>query len=214
MRDEFPERIKRIIAERAGHRCSYPSCRAATYGPQENSAGSINIGIAAHICAASPGGPRFDSAMSAEQRVHPDNGIWLCQTHAKLVDNDPQHYPVAELLRWKKEAEGMASLLVGRSQVDLTPSDRELTAEEQELICWAHKGGGHILLLCPDYPADWVRAGPKDFLDMADPSVGARYCDALRRLVGRSLVRNDEGDHYMLTGVGFQVAEQLCPKTP
>ena len=28
----------------------------------------INIGVAAHICAAAPGGPRYDSAMTEEER--------------------------------------------------------------------------------------------------------------------------------------------------
>ncbi len=37
-----------------------------------------------------------------------ENGIWLCQTCAKLIDNDPTHYPAELLESWKSEAESAA----------------------------------------------------------------------------------------------------------
>jgi tetratricopeptide (TPR) repeat protein len=68
----------------------------------------ISIGVAAHITAASPGGPRYDANLTPEQRSHPDNGIWLCQSCAKLIDNDPERYTVAVLREWKVSAEERA----------------------------------------------------------------------------------------------------------
>jgi hypothetical protein len=98
-----------LLAKRVGHRCSNPGCRQATTGPQENPSKAINIGVAAHIAAASPGGPRFDPTMSSEDRAAPSNGIWLCQTCGKLVDNDPVRYPSALLNYWKATAEHRAA---------------------------------------------------------------------------------------------------------
>lgn len=110
MRDDFDEKTKQILARRVGYRCSNPNCRKLTSGPQEDPAKAINIGVAAHITAASPGGPRFDSTLSPVERKSPDNGIWLCQNCAKLIDSDEKRYSVALLKEWKKLSEQAALL--------------------------------------------------------------------------------------------------------
>jgi hypothetical protein len=69
-----------------------------------------NIGVAAHISAASPGGARYDETLTPETRSDISNGIWLCQTHAKLIDDDELTYTVAVLRDWKDTAEQMAAL--------------------------------------------------------------------------------------------------------
>lgn len=92
MRDDFTEAVKDSVASRVGFKCSNPDCRAPTAGPQTDSSKSLNLGVAAHITAASPGGPRYDPNLTPEQRRSPENAIWLCQTHAKLVDNDPTRF--------------------------------------------------------------------------------------------------------------------------
>lgn len=210
-RDDFTNEVKHTIAARAGNRCSNPECRASTHGPQEDPTGSINVGVAAHICAAAPGGPRYDATMSSEQRGKPENGIWLCQTHAKLIDNDTYRYSVDVLQRWKTDAERQASLLVGKPQVYSQPNGLGLTDEERELLCCAYKGQGNFFLMRPDYPGDWIRAGSRDFLDMADPSVAAIYLDAFKLLMSRALIQNAGGTLYKLTGDGFKLAAKLCP---
>ena len=103
-RDEFAKDTKRQIGRRAGWLCSDLECRSFTVGSNLAGDGEINLGIAAHICAAAPGGPRYDSAMTPEQRRSPENGIWLCQRHAKAVDNDPAAYSVERLREWKRLA--------------------------------------------------------------------------------------------------------------
>jgi hypothetical protein len=52
------------------------------------------IGKAAHICGAAPGpgSRRYDSSMTAEERAHIDNAIWLCADHADLIDRDEVTY--------------------------------------------------------------------------------------------------------------------------
>ena len=93
-RDDFSAPIKRTVAARAGYRCSNPKCRKQTSGPQADPAKAVNIGVAAHITAASQGGPRYDPELTSEERGSIDNTIWLCQTCAKLIDSDEPRYSV------------------------------------------------------------------------------------------------------------------------
>src|SRR5580704_773794 len=117
MSDEFSDQVKRVLANRVGHRCSNPECRALTSGPQDDSAKSVNVGVAAHITAASPGGPRYDPDLVPEERSAPSNGIWLCQNDGKLVDNDAARFTVDVLMKWKLDAETEAKERVGRTHV-------------------------------------------------------------------------------------------------
>ncbi len=110
MRDDFDEKTKQILARRVGYRCSNPNCRKLTTGPQEDTTKAISIGVAAHIKAASLGRPRFDPMMSAAERKSPENGIWLCQCCAKLIDSDEKRYSVDLLKAWKKLSEQAALL--------------------------------------------------------------------------------------------------------
>ena len=68
-RDDFTEATKLKIAKLAGWLCSFPTCRKPTVGATSDGQGVINIGTAAHICAAAPGGPRYDPNMSPEERA-------------------------------------------------------------------------------------------------------------------------------------------------
>ena len=66
-RDNFSAAVVRQVADRAADRCSI--CKANTVGPSAEFPSSVTrIGVAAHICAAAPGGPRYDPTMTAEQR--------------------------------------------------------------------------------------------------------------------------------------------------
>jgi len=107
MRDEFSAGVKQVLAHRAGYRCSKPNCRAATAGPSSESAhGKMNLGIAAHITAASsgPGARRYDPNLTSEKRRSASNGIWLCQVHAKEIDDDENRFSTDLLRAWKAHA--------------------------------------------------------------------------------------------------------------
>ena len=104
-RDDFTEKTKLKIAKRAGWLCSNPRCRCSTVGSNAEGDGEIVVGVAAHICAAASGGPRYDPAMTPEQRRSPDNGIWLCELHAKAVDSDVAEFTVERLHQWKAQAQ-------------------------------------------------------------------------------------------------------------
>lgn len=110
MRDDFSARIKERLAKRVGYHCS--NCWKQTVGPGGGADGISLIGVAAHICAAAPGGPRYDEKMSAEERSSIDNGIWLCQNCAHLIDTDTQRYSVDVLQTIKAEAEAKAHVKI------------------------------------------------------------------------------------------------------
>ena len=85
-RDEFTPATKRAIERQARGHCSNPVCRRLTSAATSDGAGEINIGEAAHICAAASGGPRYDKNMTIEERRGTENGIWLCDVCARAVD--------------------------------------------------------------------------------------------------------------------------------
>jgi hypothetical protein len=178
MRDDFPGQVKDLLAKRVAQRCSNLGCGKPTSGPQDDPTKAINIGVAAHITAASPDGPRYDSTLTPAERSSPENGIWLCQNCAKLIDNDAVRYPVATVRAWKAEAEHSAgkalemkaAVLAGRGDLfarlerlmpellaemrqDLVgrPLSREFVVYRTGLVYWAK---GHELVYHPDEHAD------------------------------------------------------------
>lgn len=102
-RDDFTNTTRNIIARRAAYICSNPSCRKLTIMPKENK--TICIGVAAHICAAAKGGPRYNTSMTQEERSSVQNGIWLCQTCSNYIDKDEKTFSVDLLQKWKKDME-------------------------------------------------------------------------------------------------------------
>ncbi len=116
--DDFPDKIVRVLADRVNCRCSNPKCRKPTSGPHQDPSKRITIGIAAHICAASPRGPRYDPLMTSKERKSPDNGIWLCSDCAKLIDTDETKFPIELLRNWKQIAESNAEKELGIPQPD------------------------------------------------------------------------------------------------
>ena len=207
-RDEFSATTKRILADRVGHRCSNPGCRASTCGPQVDPVRSMNVGVAAHITAAAQGGPRYDPSRSPAQRTHPTNGIWLCQNCAKLIDNDSVAFDEATLRSWKTQAEAEAFALVGHAVRAFAPSAGRLSEEEAELLI-ACAAQGEIARFSAAQCGDWVRAGGRDFVDLDDAAVAAVYLDALEGLIAKRLCRYEAGILYVLTGTGFKVARRL-----
>jgi hypothetical protein len=116
--DRFPEAVRRELELKAAARCSAPFCREATSAASAD--GRVaRIGVAAHIAAASPGGPRYDASMSAAERRSSSNGIWLCQDHARLIDVDPSRYSASLLREWKRIAERRPLLSAHGETADL-----------------------------------------------------------------------------------------------
>lgn len=101
MRDDFTAKTKDLLAKRVGFRCSI--CDRPTSGPGSTPEGIINLGVAAHISAASPGGPRYDDTLTKDDRISIENGIWLCQNCAHLIDSDEKNFTIEFLKKKNKE---------------------------------------------------------------------------------------------------------------
>ena len=74
-------------------------------GPKTGPSDVARVGVAAHVYAASQGGPRFDDNMTPDERKSIENGIWLCGACAILVDRDTERFSAETLFTWKKQAE-------------------------------------------------------------------------------------------------------------
>jgi hypothetical protein len=101
-RIDFTAKTKRIIASRSGYRCSFPECDNSTIGPGVKASDVVTNGVASHIYAASPGGPRGTGGLTEKELSSVENGIWLCDNHARIVDaNRGAKYPPEVLLSYK-----------------------------------------------------------------------------------------------------------------
>lgn len=93
----------RIALQRSYDKCAYPGCGddlvfdALVAADQGKSVGKI-----AHIRAASPDGPRYDPAMSDDERASADNLVVLCGTHHDAIDSQLDYHSVEFLHEAKR----------------------------------------------------------------------------------------------------------------
>lgn len=111
-RDDFKRKTIETLAKRVGYICSNPTCQKLTVGSNKEDSKSTLLGVAAHITAASIGGPRYDEKLTYEQRISIHNGIWLCANCATLIDKDIVRYTKEVLLEWKIVAEEKTSKML------------------------------------------------------------------------------------------------------
>ncbi len=202
------------LALRAGFRCSRPACGAITCGPHSDPEKWLSLGEAAHITAASPGGPRYDPSLTPEQRRDISNAIWLCSTCATLVDADESRHTVAELRAWKAGAEVNARMAL---EVSRQPSRAlGLTPEALQILIAASVHGEIHRLTAAQLTYPIIRAGSSDFFSADDALLGAMYAEAFESLLDARLVRHADGQLYTLTVQGLQLgraaAESLRPE--
>ena len=125
--------LAQVIAARAGLGCSNPRCRRATSGPHSDPEMMLDIGVAAHTVAVSPGGPRYVAELTPEERQSARNAIWLCNTCHLLIDVAPKKYSPELLHEWKADAERIAVAAMSTFQV----ASKRVSAgdEEIDLVC-------------------------------------------------------------------------------
>jgi hypothetical protein len=121
--NEKPKRLApstetlRELYLKSGNQCAFPGCRS----PMINPDGAF-VGQVCHIEAAEPGGERFNSAQSNEDRRKSSNLLLLCYQH-HVETNDVSAFSVARVTRIKQEHEKKFSDVVGsilKSVVDHT----------------------------------------------------------------------------------------------
>ncbi len=164
-RDNFNSLTWHKLRDSAGNVCSFPGCYVHTHGASSDGEGAVGIGVACHIKAAAPGGPRYDEFQTKDQRKHFDNGIWMCQTHSKLIDADDSAYSVETLIEWKQKAEARSNSLI--NQKSFTESEVKAAVEEgtvSVLQRWVNKGNNPF-----DTPIAEVFEGYESGLASLDP---------------------------------------------
>ena len=110
-RTEFSAAVKKAIAERSGYRCTFPGCNLPTVGPGGSDSETVSTGVAAHICSASPGGPRGQAEIPPSAIGDVANGIWVCASHSRLIDaNRGTEFPASLLRIYKAEHESRIAL--------------------------------------------------------------------------------------------------------
>lgn len=120
--------------------CYYPRCDEPLVRVDEG-VPVINFEIA-HICAAKPGGPRYDAAMTDEERDAYPNLLLLCLVHHKVVDKiRPKDFPTPTLQEWKEangagltELQGLRGLTEERLQSLLLGAFEDVKSEITKAI--------------------------------------------------------------------------------
>jgi tetratricopeptide (TPR) repeat protein len=117
--------IKRLFAA-SGNQCAFPGCALPLVDPDS---GAV-LGEICHVRARSPGGPRYDATQTEEQCHAFENLLLLCPSHHKIVDDNPDVYPVERLLEIKARHEAQHA---GEGRI----SDNIV----RRLMLWAEIGG-------------------------------------------------------------------------
>lgn len=142
---DFSDAVKKIIVGRAAYRCIVPGCTTPTAGPGAKSDEVALTGTACHIYSAAPKGPRGQGNLSPAQLAAPENGVWACATHGRLIDtNRGNRYPASLLQGWKKLQEAQLQKERDHAATDAGWLDRilipnsPLFAKDAELVLGRH----------------------------------------------------------------------------
>lgn len=91
---EIAERLKpkystlRSLLLRSGNQCAFPDCERKLINAKDQWVGEV-----CHVSAAMPGGERFDSGMTNEERRSADNLLLMCHDH-HVETNDVSEFDV------------------------------------------------------------------------------------------------------------------------
>lgn len=95
--------VRRLYAM-SGNQCAFRGCDAPIIGKDGEELG-VNFGEISHICAQSPGGPRFDETQTDTDRHDYANLILLCSRHHILIDSELNSFPTKAIMEMKQEHE-------------------------------------------------------------------------------------------------------------
>jgi NB-ARC domain len=95
----------KMLWGRAASRCAFPDCRRELVMNRSEQNDESLIGEECHVVAREAKGARGKSAISLKVRDAYDNLILLCNIHHKLIDDQPDTYPVSRLKQMKADHE-------------------------------------------------------------------------------------------------------------
>jgi hypothetical protein len=150
MSASYPTKL--LLAFRSGDRCAFPGCPRQLTVDAPAGGEPVVLGEAAHIAGEQANAARFDASMTAEQRNHYSNLIYLCGDHHTQIDKQHPHFPADALHRIKAEHEAkvreglnaafaqigfpelqLATAWVNRYQPDADSADLSLLAPEDKI---------------------------------------------------------------------------------
>ena len=189
----YPTKVR--LALRSGNRCAMPSCRRLLAEPGGDRV--VLFGEAAHIAGEHGGGkrghpsPRFNPAMTKEDRNSLSNLLYVCRDCHAVIDAHPHgeiEYPVDHLLAIKADHE--RAVEVGMDEALGTVSFREL----EQATLW-------VTEIPPPPPGyDFARIPIEEKIRKHDLSVSSRNLIGLHlavapqvRLFIQSLGQDDPG---------------------
>ncbi len=108
---DFRAPVRNELRDRAGHHCSFLGCARTTTGAGSTRwSRASKTGIACHIYPSAPNGPRSNFTPPSElDLASVVNGIWMCASHAELIDKDQGvDYPPPLLAQWREDREARA----------------------------------------------------------------------------------------------------------
>jgi predicted nucleotidyltransferase len=83
--------VREVVAERAAYSCQFPGCQVPL--------GEMGIGEIAFIASSTEGGPRYSENVEVND---PDNMLFLCPTHHRMIDSKPDQFPPDKLKTWTR----------------------------------------------------------------------------------------------------------------
>lgn len=96
----IPKNILITLRNKAGNKCSFPDCNSSLLTSDGRLLGEI-----ATIKPISPNGPRHDNLATIDEYYSEENLIYLCPTHHRLIDIEPEVYSVEFLKKIKLKHE-------------------------------------------------------------------------------------------------------------
>ncbi len=186
MTPDFSRAVVEVLGKRAAYYCSNPDCRALTTGPTTNPGKATVVGEAAHICGAREKTARFQPDMTDGARAEITNGIWLCRTCHKLVDDDERRFSAELLFEWRRLHEAYIISRVG-SAADKIASD----LAERQLDQFSETTPLARRIIC-DRPRGWEYRLTAEFLRQHTKAPLRRWDDLSEGLYTLPMMRLDE----------------------
>lgn len=105
--------------------CSNPKCRRRLIIEPTDHDPATTTGYHAHMVAYSFDGPRGEGEVPLENRETYENMILLCGDCHRMIDGQPNTYPVEKLQGWKKEHETWVAECIQRGMTAIEFKDLE-----------------------------------------------------------------------------------------